>query len=64
MAGPEKPPNALTNQPSNQPDDPRQARLRAEFEADLRRKYGQEWLDENKEMLDDQWAYLKDSYFL
>jgi hypothetical protein len=41
------------------PDTPEEAAVRAFFDAQLRERYGQEWLDANKGLLDAEWEYVK-----
>ncbi len=38
--------------------------LRAQFEDALREERGQDWINDHKEMLDDQWEYLVAGKFL
>ena len=45
-------------------DTPAQAALKAEMDASLRVKHGEEWMVRHQALLDDQWEYLKQGGFL
>jgi hypothetical protein len=41
------------------PDTPEEAAIRAQFEANLREKHGQEWMDKSAGLLDAEWPYVR-----
>ena len=44
--------------------EPKNAKLRSKWEAELREEYGEQWLIGNAEFLELQWRYLVESNFL
>ena len=53
------PDEGVNDEASLSPDTPSQARVRAEFEAELRSQYGDEWMEKFKGLLDVQWEMIK-----
>jgi hypothetical protein len=49
----------MATQPPLEPDTPAQAAKRKEYEDQLRAAYGDRWMARNKDLLDDQWEYLR-----